>query len=172
MMIYIDIPIFIRLRDVFNVWNSLSIYDWTHIDELNFYQLGNSVDRVGERTDTTSSLWRFAQWITILKEYVGEVWSIPFGLGVGKSVKMTGYMPHNDFILILAEYGLVVFVFFIYFVNKMCNVIRSEEKIIYFILAMFLYHLTENLIGNFPSNAILYFSLGWCYYKFRSPVLI
>lgn len=161
-----DLPIFIRIRDVVAVWGSMDSSDWYNIEDVNLYDLGERVSRTGERDDTTSSIWRFAHWIKLLKEYVNNLWNIPFGLGAGYSVMKTGLRPHNDFLLILMEYGLVIFCYFIFFLKKIWIVI-GDKKILCFIIAMYCYHLTENLIDAFPPNSLLYFVLGFFLCKKR-----
>lgn len=159
-IIYIDIPVFVRIRDVFALWNTLDKDDLANVSDLNLYELSQRADRQGERTDTTSAIWRFAQWLGLLTEYVKSIWNIPFGLGAGFSVKKTGVPPHNDYILLLIEYGIFVLAYFLSFVKKVYKKLKGYPAI-YFILSMFIYHLTENLIFMFPANAILYFSIGY-----------
>ena len=159
-IVYIDIPVFVRIRDVFAVWNTLDNNDLTNISDLNFYELSQRADIQGERTDTTSAIWRLAHWSDILTEYIKSVWNIPFGLGAGFAIKKTGLPPHNDYILLLTEYGVFVFAYFLLFVQNVYKNLK-EHPAIYFILSMYIYHLTENLIFMFPANAILYFILGY-----------
>ena len=154
---YVDIPLFVRIRDVIAVWKAMTPDDWKNIEDISTLELSQRVNTVGERTDTTSSIWRLAHWVKILKAYLVEVWSIPFGLGAGYAVEKTGNAPHNDYLLILSEYGLVVFSLFLKMIKTIYRRMKSEGMLIYFILTMFIYHFTENLIDNFPPNAIFYF---------------
>lgn len=157
---YIDIPVFVRIRDVFALWNTLDKNDLANVSDLNLYELSQRADRQGDRTDTTSAIWRFAQWVGILSDYIESVWKIPFGLGAGFAVKKTGVPPHNDYILVLTEYGVFVFAYFLLFIKRVYKKLKGHFAI-YFILSMYIYHFTENLIFMFPANAILYFSLGY-----------
>ena len=166
-VIFIDIPLFVRIKDVINVWLSMSASDWNNLQDINYYELNNRVNITGERGDVGSSIWRLAHWSNILTEYVKHVWTIPFGMGAGFSISHTGLMPHNDFLLILSEYGLIVFCLFVKFITRIYKRMKVERMLIYFILAMFIYHLTENLLLNFPPNALFYFVLGWCMIKFK-----
>lgn len=167
-VLYIDIPIFIRIRDVFAVWGAMDASDWTDIENLDLYELGNRVSRTGERSDTTSSIWRLAHWIVLISDYIKSLWNIPFGFGSGYSLIRTGLRPHNDFLLILVEYGLVVFCYFITFIKRIWKGI-DDKKIMCFIVAMYCYHLTENLIDSFVPNSLLYFAIGYLLLKSKRP---
>lgn len=164
-IMYVDIPIFIRFRDVISVWTSMSKSDWLDLENLNMYELGSQADRIGDRTDTTSSIWRLSHWLVILKSFVSKIVVWPFGYGGGYVRYEFGLPPHNDYLLILTEYGLFVFVCFVRLIIHVYKIMKNERKLVYIILAMFLYHITENLIDTFPPNAVLYFILGWCLCK-------
>lgn len=174
-VLYVDLPIFVRFRDVIMVWTSMSADDWKNIQDIDLYQLGYRVNTVGERGDSTSSIWRLSQWMGLFMSYISNIESVPFGLGVGYSVDRTGYMPHNDYIRILTEYGIVIFSCFLKFVISVYRRMKMEKMLIYFILAMFVYFFTENLIHIFPPNACLFFTIGWCMSKCvknKRPVVI
>ena len=164
-VLYIDIPLFVRFKDVIHLWLSMNANDWKNLQDVNFYELNQRVDIGGERGDIGSSVWRLAQWSRIFVEYVRRVWTIPFGMGAGFSISYTGLLPHNDFLMILSEYGLLVFCYFVRFIYIVYKKMKKEGVLVYFILAMIIYHLTENLMLNFPPNALFYFSLGWCMIK-------
>ena len=164
---FIDIPVFVRIRDVIALWNTLDNNDLANISDLNLYELSLRADIQGERSDTTSAIWRLTQWLDILTDYIKSIWNIPFGLGAGFAVKKTGLPPHNDYILLLTEYGVFVFTYFILFIKNVYKNLKDHPAI-YFILSMYLYHLTENLVFMFPANAMLYFSLGYLLYQKKS----
>lgn len=169
---FIDIPLFVRIRDVFTVWRY--VYDnngLANIQNVDFVEI-NKLDQKGERTDSASSIWRIVHWIGIFKLYVEQIWTIPFGMGAGFSVKTTGLYPHNDYLLILSEYGLVVFCFFFKFLANIYRRLKNENFFIYFILTMLLYHFTENLLNNFPPGAILYVIIGWSLRKYGTKYVV
>lgn len=158
---FIDLPVFIRFRDVIAVWQSLSRYDIMNIQDIDFYDLGNSVDRSGSRSDTTSSIWRITQWLNILIMYISKPFSIPFGLGADFAFSKTGLPPHNDYLMILTEYGLIFFLMFFKIVYKSYKFIARRE-VLYLVVVVFCYYITENLINSFPQNVIQYFVIGYC----------
>ena len=166
-ILFIDIPLFARFRDVFALWSTMSSDDLKNLSDVNYYELNQRVETTGDREDVGSSVWRLSQWSGLLIEYFKNVWSIPFGLGTGFSVFKTGLLPHNDYVMILTEYGLIVFLLFFRFIRSVYRRLKNEGVLIYFILPMFIYSLTENLIQSFPQNAIFYFVLGWSINKYK-----
>ena len=160
-VIYIDIPIFARLKDSFSIFQSLTWEDFTNPENVDFYALQTEHSSSG-RTDNASFLWRIMQWTILVTGYIKDVICIPFGKGVDWSIAYTGKPPHNDFVLILVEYGFVIFLIIIGAVRKVFKKIKNFD-IIYFILPIFIYHITENLLDTFPQNIFFYLSLGYYY---------
>lgn len=158
---YIDIPVFERFRDVFNVFQALSLNDFINAQDVNYYELSQEVTSSG-RSDNASFLWRISQWSTLLKEYFSNLLYIPFGMGLDWSMDFTGLPPHNDYVKILVEYGCIFSIIFIIGVKKVYNVVKHNMAI-YLLLPIFIYHFTENLLGNFPQNVFFYTSLGYYY---------
>lgn len=161
---YVDIPVFERLRDSFMIFKQLSWSDFLNPSDVNFYELQMAHSSSG-RMDNASFLWRIMQWTILLIGYLSNLLMIPFGQGADWSIAFTGKPPHNDYVLILVEYGLVVFVI------VMCSVKRILRKImkvnvVYFLLPIFIYHITENLLDTFPQNVFFYLSLGY-YYSYQ-----
>ena len=160
-VIYIDIPIFARLKDSFSIFQSLTLEDFTNPENVDFYALQTEHSSSG-RTDNASFLWRIMQWTTLVTSYIKDVICIPFGKGADWSIAYTGKPPHNDFVLILVEYGLLVFMIIFGAVKNIFKKIKNYN-IIYFILPIFIYHITENLLDTFPQNIFFYLSLGYYY---------
>lgn len=160
-VVYIDIPIFARLRDSFSIFQSLEWEDFTRPENVDFYALQTEHSSSG-RTDNASFLWRIMQWTTLVTGYIKDVIYIPFGKGADWSIAYTGKPPHNDFVLILVEYGLFIFMIIVSAVKKIFIRIKNSD-IIYFILPIFIYHITENLLDTFPQNIFFYLSLGYYY---------
>lgn len=157
----IDIPVFLRIRDVANIATSLSLDDWTHLKDMNFYEASLQVDMQSDRVDNTSFLWRFAHWQYILEGFLDNWWyAIPFGLGDCYANRVCGNYCHNEYVKFLAENGVIVFSIlftWILAVNKKLK----DTKANYFILSAFCYHLTENLIDTFVACVLLYFCIGY-----------
>ena len=160
-VIYIDIPIFARLKDSFSIFQSLTWEDFTKPENVDFYALQTEHSSSG-RTDNASFLWRIMQWTTLVTGYIKDTICIPFGKGADWSFTYTGKPPHNDFVLILVEYGLFIFMIIVGAVRKILKKIKDFD-VIYFILPIFIYHITENLLDTFPQNIFFYLSLGYYY---------
>lgn len=163
-ILYSNMSVFVRIRDTISIYKALDWYDWTHLSELNFYELQQSVVTMGVREDNTSSLWRLLHWIELLKDYFTHPFHILFGLGADYSISKTSQAAHNDYIFLLTEYGLIIFYFIINGIVKIFKRLQSHKNF-YLILAVIFYHFTENLIDTFPPNCLFYFTLGYTYFS-------
>lgn len=157
-----EISVAVRIRDTIAVYQALDWYEWTHLHDINFYDLQQRVNTTGPREDNTSSLWRIAQWSGLLTEYIKYPQNIPFGIGADFSIAKTGLPPHNDHLIILVEYGVIVYGAIFKGIVKVHRRLRNE-KIYNLILAVIFYHFTENLVDTFPPNCLFYFMLGYLY---------
>lgn len=158
---YIDLPVFERFRDSFRVLQILSIDEILNPQNVNFYELSLEATSSG-RTDNASFVWRILQWTTLFSTYISNLIYIPFGMGLEWSTDYTGLPPHNDYLKILVEYGIIFFLIIIIGYKKVYNVVKYNQAF-YFILPIFIYHISENLLGNFPQNVFFYISLGYYY---------
>lgn len=169
-VMYVDLQIFLRIRDVVNLAISLSWDDWANLKDMDLYQVGLGVNMESDRSDNTSFLWRIAHWQKILDGYFENWWyAIPFGLGDGYSLIKCGYNCHNEFLKFFAENGIVVFIIIIGWLKKADFILR-DNKVYYFILAIICYHLTENLIDTFVACVMFYFCLGYWIKKASTEV--
>ena len=160
-----DIPLFLRLKNQILVITSLSLYDWIHLGDLNMYEVQMNLNLSElSRDDNTSALWRFQHWAVIITEFLHHwYYSFIIGLGDGYSNDVLSGPPHNDFLRVFAEYGLVVFFIIIKWMKKLFKFV-SHDRSFYIVLTIFIYHLTENLVETFPASCFFYFSLGYLYY--------
>lgn len=157
----VDLPVFLRIRDVINIATSLSWSDWTNLKDMNFYEVSLQTDMASDRDDNTSFLWRLAHWQRILDGFFENWWySIPFGLGDGYAHVKCGNYCHNEFLKFLAENGIFVFGILMSWVKKAHGILQGSQ-VYYFILAIICYHFTENLIDTFVACVLFYFSLGY-----------
>lgn len=165
-IMYLDIPAFARMRDSIAIFNSLTIDDFIHTENVNFYEIQSAHSGSG-RDDNASFLWRIMQWTTLLTGYIVSPLNYLFGMGADWSIAYTQKPPHNDFVLILVEYGIIVFSFILSFVKKVYQVIKVDN-VVYFILPIIIYHITENLLDTFPPNIFFYLSIGYFYTKLNN----
>ena len=167
LVVYSNISVFVRIRDVINLTLSLSWYDWTHLKDMDFYEITRNVDMESNRTDNGSFLWRLSYWMKILDYYIDNwYYAIIFGLGDGFVQKKLGLLCHNEYIKILTENGIIVFGIVINWIVKVHEILRKQH-VYYLILAAFVYHFTENLIDTFVANALFYFCIGFNCCKYQ-----
>lgn len=163
LVMYSDIQVFSRLKDVIAVFNNMSKEDWLNIRELNMWDISKDVDYSSDRTDNTSAIWRLSHWAALIQDYL-QYWYYSFFIGLGDSYSLVvlGNVPHNDYLRFLCEYGVIVFSYIIYYIRRLLIIIKNDEVMI-FIVAFLIYSFSENLINTFASNSLLYFCIGYHY---------
>jgi hypothetical protein len=117
-----------------------------------------------ELTGTTdmSAFFRIIHWTNIWEHYSTQGLSvILFGYGAGQTGAVA-YMPlppHNDYLRVLAEYGLPTFLVFAWFVVSIAISLREQAAKILFTVLL-IYFLSENLLDNFTSMALFFSFAG------------
>lgn len=163
-IIWSDISVFKRIRNVIEIYTSMTWEDWNNLSNLNLYELqkANTVDG-NMRSDNTSSIWRFQHWIILLTDYISNI-GYSFFIGLGDNYAQFNHRlrPHNDWLRLLVEYGFIVFFAILTWTRRFCRMI-NHEKIYYIFLAIIIYHITENLIDAFPANCMMYICAGSWY---------
>lgn len=168
MVLYSNLSVFERIRNVILIYQSMSLNDWKHLQDLNLYDLGQ-VQNISSnsRSDNTSSIWRMQQWLRIMNDFlINWYYAIFIGLGDNYTAYNFGLKPHSEFFRTLGEYGLIVFFIIYAWVKKLIKIVKNN-KCYYFILAILIYHCTENLLESFPANSIFYLCLGYWYYYLK-----
>jgi hypothetical protein len=113
-------------------------------------------------TTDVSAFFRIIHWTNIWELYSTQgLRVLLFGYGAGQT-GLVAYMPlppHNDYLRVLAEYGLLSFLVFVSFVISIATSIKlPAAKIIFAVLLI--YFLSENLIDNFTSMALFFSYAG------------
>lgn len=112
-----------------------------------------------------SFIWRIVYWLEIMISFLAEpFYKIFFGLGVDSLTK--GNMPyefmykdpHNDFLKILVEYGVLGLILFLGFIIR---VYYLTDKNFYLVILIVIPLFFGNAIVNFPFN--LAFLMIWIY---------
>ena len=113
-------------------------------------------------TTDISGYFRIKHWMEIWQNYTsGGFGQILFGFGPGQSKVITEQrlVPHNDYLRVLAEYGLLNFVCFISLIfialKRLPNSYLRSLFTVYVV-----YSLSENIIDNFSSVALLFGAAG------------
>ena len=112
-------------------------------------------------TGDLSGFFRVTHWSNIWDIYSSSsLATILFGYGIGQTSNLTimPYIPHNDYLRILAEYGLISFTVFVCFMlHVLRNLRTAQSKVLFMVLVI--YFFSENLIDHFPSMT-LYFTFA------------
>lgn len=157
---YSDIAIFTRIRAVIQTLSYADIRSINDIENLNLYEL-NQYANAGERSDNTSALWRIQQWLGLISAFLNKwYYTLLVGLGDNYTTYKTGLPPHNDFLKILCEYGVIVFIAYFKYIIRAIRILYNSNYI-YIVLTIVIFHFSENLIHTFPTNFTFYFCIGY-----------
>jgi hypothetical protein len=103
---------------------------------------------------SASGIWRIAHWRHTLATYAeGTPAQQLVGFGIGSSPIMMGKLPHNEYLRLLFEQGLLGFALFIFVWFRMIRSAPHEVRYIGLIVAI--YSFSENNLVNFPFMALL-----------------
>ncbi len=145
----------------FIIAGSVFVFSEKAVEQLNSLQYLNwefLQDRVANfRGGGYGSLiWRIIYWTKILFTFFAEpVWRILFGIGVDSlTVGNMPYSfmykdPHNDFVKVLVEFGLIGFLLFLGIFRRIYLITQRNMNIVLLILIPMLF---GNTIVNFPFN--------------------
>lgn len=113
-------------------------------------------------TTDMSAFFRIIHWTNIWEYYSTQGLSeILFGYGAGQTgaVAYIPMPPHNDYLRVLAEYGLLTFLVFAWFVVSIAISLKEQAAKILFTVLL-IYFLSENLLDNFTSMALFFSFAG------------
>ncbi|SFJ99708.1 hypothetical protein SAMN04488082_11184 [Desulfomicrobium apsheronum] len=117
--------------------------------------------------ESLSALWRIAHWFKGMSIFFsGSFFEILFGFGIGSTSILMGTLPHNDFLRILIDQGIVGFCLFIYFIMLVYSRTPHEYRYIFISLCVFFF--TENNIDNLFFMTIFMFFCGSIQIKFSN----
>lgn len=123
-------------------------------DDIAYYQQERALG-----PGSGSAIWRLAHWRRTLQVYTqGTPAQVMFGFGPGSSVAILGILPHNEYIRILFEHGVLGFVLFMFAWYRMIRTAPPEFRYIGLIFAI--YSFSENNLDNFPFMALFILCLS------------
>ena len=106
-----------------------------------------------------SGIWRLMHWRKTIATYLdGTPAQQIFGFGIGSSPEILGVLPHNEYLRILFEQGIVGFLLFIFAWKRIITTAPAEVQYIGAITAI--YSFSENNLDNFPFMAIFILCLS------------
>lgn len=130
------------------------ISDVTSMKEINY---GSLASQYG--TSSLSGIWRLALWIKALNIISNnDVVKFFFGNGIGSSRKLLGYLPHNEYLRIFLEQGLIGFILNMVFFVIIWFRINSRYK--YLLLMFAIFSFTENNFDNFLFMSLFVFFIA------------
>lgn len=153
------LPELSRTLRVQPVVDSLALLLSGQIDLANV-TYGELVARLG--TSDLSFLFRLKHWVDLLGVYADAApveWL--FGLGVGASVRLSRIhlVPHNDYLRLLFEFGLLAFAGFVTLLATLIRSLGRGWSLVPF-LTIVLYFFSENLINNYIAMVLFFYAAG------------
>lgn len=120
-------------------------------------------------TSDLSFLFRIKHWLNLYRIYInGTLCEWLFGFGAGSSVRLSDMrlVPHNDYIRLLFEFGIITFLGFISLLYVMVRTIGRGWVLIPY-MTVIVYFFSENLINNYIAMVFFFFSAGAVMTKMR-----
>lgn len=106
-----------------------------------------------------SALWRIEHWRQTLALYLdGTPAQQIFGFGIGGAVRIMGILPHNEYLRMLFEQGIVGLALFLFAWYRMIRTAPAELRYIGLIVAI--YSFSENNLDNFPFMSLFILCLS------------
>lgn len=108
---------------------------------------------------TGSALWRVEHWRQTLALWLdGTAVQQIFGFGIGSTVRIMGILPHNEYLRILFEQGIVGLSLFLFAWYRLIRAAPVQVRYIGLIVAI--YSFSENNLDNFPFMALFILCLS------------
>ncbi|MBV8808247.1 MAG: hypothetical protein JO033_06190 [Acidobacteriaceae bacterium] len=102
---------------------------------------------------SASGIWRIAHWLkTVTTYFDGTPLEQIIGFGLGSSPTMLGKLPHNEYLRMLFEQGLIGFAIFIFVWRRILMTAPPHVRFVGLIVAI--YSFSENNLDNFPFMAL------------------
>lgn len=106
-----------------------------------------------------SALWRIEHWRQTIALYLdGTPAQQIFGFGIGGSVRIMGILPHNEYLRMLFDQGIVGLALFLFAWYRMIRTAPAEVRYIGLIVAI--YSFSENNLDNFPFMSLFILCLS------------
>ena len=151
--LFMDVPIVKRIANQLSlVWHELPLAASGY--ELDYGNMSNMYD-----IDDFSGLWRISHWRTCIDVIAdANIIQLLCGYGIGSSNLLMYKEPHNDYLRVLIEQGIIGLT--LYFALFMTVFRRFDSRYWYCIVAVALYCFTENNMDNLLFMSIFVFFLA------------
>jgi hypothetical protein len=102
---------------------------------------------------SASGIWRMAHWRRTITTYLdGTPAQQLFGFGSGSSPRLLGKLPHNEYLRMLFEQGILGLALFLF---AWCRIIMTAPASVRYVgLVVAIYSFSENNLDNFPFMAL------------------
>lgn len=158
---YIDLPIFVRIRNVFDLASSIPLEEYVNIGDSSTNEIGKTYGNNESGENDTSFVFRLVHWSRIMTFWINsDFLHLLFGYGDMYAKEKFTFQPHNEYVKLLFENGILVFAMFIVFVKKTFEWL-CIYKIRYLFFAPLAYFFTENLLYFTTMNVAVFMSLGY-----------
>lgn len=106
-----------------------------------------------------SALWRIEHWRQTLALYLdGTPAELVFGFGIGGAVRIMGILPHNEYLRLLFDQGILGLSLFLFAWYRMIRTAPVGVRYIGLIVAI--YSFSENNLDNFPFMSLFILCLS------------
>jgi hypothetical protein len=106
-----------------------------------------------------SGIWRLAHWRQTVATYAGGSTAQKLvGFGIGSSPGFLGKLPHNEYLRVLFEQGIVGLILFLFAWSRIIKTAPRDVRYCGLILAI--YSFSENNLDNFPFMSLFILCLS------------
>lgn len=159
----IDIPVFLRIRNVYELATNIPVKVYTDISNVSAYEIGEMYGKNFSGDNDTSFVFRLIHWSRLFNVwFTSSIIHILFGYGDMYVKNNYTLQPHNEYVKFLFENGLIVFFIIVAFVYK-SFICLKDSKMKYLLLTPFAFFLTENLVYFSCMNFYIFLALGYFY---------
>lgn len=151
--LFMDVPIVRRIVTQLSlVWHEMPLAASGY--ELDYGNLSNMYG-----TGDCSGLWRISHWRTCIDVIASaNIVQLLCGYGIGSSSLLLYKVPHNDYIRVLMEQGVIGLTLYMAFFLTVLR--RIDYRYIYCIVAVAIYCFSENNMDNLLFMSIFVFFLA------------
>jgi hypothetical protein len=108
---------------------------------------------------SASGIWRVAHWRRTVTTYLdGTLGEHLIGFGLGSSPRIMGKLPHNEYLRMLFEQGLIGLVLFLFYWRRIIASAPAHVRYVGLIVAI--YSFSENNLDNYPFMALFVLCLS------------
>jgi hypothetical protein len=163
--LFMDVPIVKRIvSQLYMIWHELPLAASGYV--LDYGSLSNLYG-----TGDCSGLWRIAHWRTCIDIIAdANTTQLLCGYGIGASSLLLYKVPHNDYLRVLMEQGIIGLTLYIAFFLTVLR--RIDSRYLYCIVAVALYCFSENNMDNLFFMSIFVFFLASAQNKVQTQPVI